>query len=72
MAGITLEQAESKLSTWLDAEDAVAASQSYSISGRMLTRANLKEIRETIDYWERKVHKLSRGGGIKITGATPL
>ena len=75
MAGITLEQAESKLTAWLAAEDAVATSQAYSIGGRSLTRANLKEIRETIDYWDNKVQKLtSRGAGRgpKIFGGTPL
>ena len=71
MAGITLSQAEAKLTLWLAAEEAVASSQSYTLSGRTLTRANLKEIRETIDYWERKVIRLT-GGGIRITGATPL
>ena len=71
MAGITLEQAQAKLDTWLKAEDAVATSQSYNMAGQTLTRANLKEIRETIDYWERKVQRLSRGGGIRISGATP-
>lgn len=71
MAGITLAQAEAKLTLWMDAEDAVANSQSYSISGRSLTRANLKEIRETIDYWEKKVQRLSRGG-IRILGGSPL
>ena len=71
MAGITLAQAESKLTTWLDAEDAVANSQSYGIGSRTLTRANLKEIRETIEYWEKKVQRLSRGG-MRIMGATPI
>ncbi|MFK5951775.1 MAG: DUF6148 family protein [Desulfobacterium sp.] len=70
MAGITLSQAEAKLTTWMAAEDAVATSQAYSIGARQLTRANLKEIRETIDYWEQKVNRLSRGG-IRITGGTP-
>lgn len=62
MAGITLAQAEAKLSTWMDAEDKVASGQSYSISGRSLTRADLGAIRETIDYWDRKVQGLTRGG----------
>lgn len=62
MAGITLAQAEAKLSTWMDAEDKVASGQSYSISGRSLTRADLGAIRETIDYWDRKVQDLTRGG----------
>lgn len=71
MAGITLAQAEAKLATWLDAEDKVATGQSYSIQGRSLTRANLKEIRETIDYWDSKVQRLTRGG-IRVRGMTPV
>jgi hypothetical protein len=70
MAGITLEQAESKLQTWLNAEDKVAANQSYSIAGRSLTRADLSEIRETITFWDNKVQNLSRGG-IKIGHFVP-
>ena len=62
MAGISLSQAESKLTTWLAAEDKVAEGQAYSIGDRALTRADLKEIRETITYWDKKVQQLSRGG----------
>ncbi|MCK5541701.1 MAG: hypothetical protein KAI40_03340 [Desulfobacterales bacterium] len=72
MAGITLEVAEAKLELWLTAEGKVANGQSYSINNRSLTRADLKEIRATIDYWDGKVNKLQRGGGIRITGGTPL
>lgn len=70
MAGITLAQAESQLVVWLEASTAVASGQSYSIAGRSLTRANAGEIRETIEFWDRQVKRLSRGG-IRIRGATP-
>jgi hypothetical protein len=70
MAGITLAQAEAKLQTWVDAEDKVASGQSYSIKDRSLTRADLSEIRKTIDYWEKKVKQLSRGG-MRTTYAVP-
>lgn len=72
MAGITLADAESKLSTWLAADDAVATGQEYYIGTRRLRRADADEIRKNIDYWETKVNKLSRGGGVRITGATPV
>ena len=72
MAGITLAQAEAKLATWMAAEDKVAAGQSYSISGRSLTRANLSDIREAIKFWEVRVQRLSRGGGIRVRGITPV
>ncbi|MEN8702488.1 DUF6148 family protein [Bacillus infantis] len=55
-----LEQAELFLKAWRDAELAVASAQSYSISGRSLTRANLSEIRQQINYWETKVRDLNR------------
>ena len=69
MAGITLSQAEAKLTTWLAAEDQVAAGQAYSIAGRSLSRADLKSIRETIDYWNKKVISLSRGANGRISGS---
>lgn len=68
---ITLAQAEAKVTLWMAAEDAVATGQSYSIGTRSLVRADLKEIRETIDYWEGKVQRLTRGG-IRVFGGTPV
>jgi len=70
MAGITLAQAEAQLSVWLAADAAVATSQSYDMGGRSLTRANAKEIRENIVFWDMQVKRLTRGG-IRVTGATP-
>lgn len=65
MSGITLEQAETNLAKWLAASEAVAAGQSYEISDggmtRQLTRVNAEHIRGMIDYWEKKVARLSRG-----------
>ncbi len=74
MPGITLTIAEAKLTEWLAADTAVAKGQSYTISGRSLSRANSAEIRNNIDYWDRKVQELSSGsrsGGMRIYGATP-
>ena len=62
MAGITLAQAQAQLTTWLAADTAVASGQAYTIGGRSLSRANAKEIRENIQFWDSKVQKLSRGG----------
>lgn len=70
MAGITLAQAEAKLQLWMDAEDKVASGQSYTINNRSLTRADLTSIRDTIDYWERKVQRLGRGG-MRVQLAVP-
>lgn len=71
MAGITLAQAEAKLTLWMDAEDKIASGQSYTIGGRSLTRANLKEVRENIDYWDGKVQRLSRGG-LRMNQVSPV
>jgi len=72
MAGITLEQAEAKLSAYLAAEDAVLAGQSYTIAGRSLTRADLAHIRSGIAAWEQRVIRLDNQGGIRARGAVPL
>lgn len=51
MAIYSKELCQKKLNMWLRAEEAVATGQSYQIGTRMLTRANLKEIREEMEYW---------------------
>lgn len=52
---LTLEQAQTALDAWIAADLAVAKGQSYSMNGRSLTLANTREIREQIQYWERRV-----------------
>ena len=52
---ITLSQAQTALDAWIAADLAVAKGQSYSMNGRSLTLANVKEIREQIQYWERRL-----------------
>lgn len=76
MAGITLEQAQAKLDTWMAAEDAVASGQEYSIASntgsRSLKRADLAEVREQVKFWNGQVKELSRGSsGMRIRGGTP-
>ena len=48
--GITAEIAEKHLNEWLEAELAVCTGQSYTIGSRVLTRANLTEIRNAITF----------------------
>ncbi len=55
MAVFSKKLCEKKLQTWLDAEEAVATGQSYQIGTRMLTRADLKQIREQMEYWGRRL-----------------
>lgn len=58
--GITKEQAQQHLEMWLNAEAEIATSQSYTIGTRTLTRANLKEVRDQIKFWQNKVAELER------------
>ncbi len=60
MAGITQTQAETNLTAWLAASEAVALNQSYTIGDRTLTRANAKQIMEMIEFWDGQVQRLSR------------
>lgn len=55
MAVFSKKLCQTKLQTWLDAEEAVATGQSYQIGTRMLTRADLKQIREQMEYWAGKL-----------------
>lgn len=61
MASWTLEKAKQMLDMWVEAEMAVATSQSYTIGSRSLTRANLAEIRKAIEYWRNEVAALEKG-----------
>ena len=69
---ITLEIAEKRLKMWLDAEAALNHVGSYQIGERTLTYRNLKEVRESIDYWQSKVNSIRRGGSFKIHRAIPI
>ena len=46
------------LDAWLEAELAVTNAQSYTIGSRTMTKANLTEIRKSIEYWQGKVTAL--------------
>lgn len=58
MAAITIKTAKKHLDMWLEAESEVAINQSYTISGKSFTRADLGEIRKQIAYWSNKVQSL--------------
>lgn len=70
MAGITLTQAETQLAAYVAAENKVLQGQAYEISGRRLTRANLAEIRDGMDYWDRKVKELTNSASGRGRAAT--
>ncbi len=56
---VTLKMAQDALNAWIKADLAVAKGQSYSMNGRSITLANIREIREQVIYWERRVAALS-------------
>jgi len=59
----TLDEAKENLQIWLTAERAVATGQSYKIGTRSLTRASLKDIRDSIKFWRNEVDRLESGAG---------
>jgi hypothetical protein len=71
MSGITLAQAEEKLSEVLDAVSAVLAGKEYRIGNRWYRREDLDKLQSAVTFWDTQVKRLSRGGGIRITGGTP-
>lgn len=72
MAGITLAQAEARLTEYLAAEKTVLSGQAYSIAGRSLTKADLQWIQEGIERWDQRVKSLSTSTGGKRYGAIPI
>lgn len=52
---MTQADAQAQLDAWEAASLALASSQSYSIGGRTLTRADGQEIRAQLGYWRRAV-----------------
>lgn len=75
MAIFSKKLCEEKLNTWLAAEEVVATGQSYQIGTRMLTRADLKQIREEIEYWAGKLAQAeaeeTNGGRNRIYRGVP-
>lgn len=55
MAIFAKKLCQEKLNTWLAAEEAIATGQRYQVGTRMLTRADLKEVREEMEYWAGKL-----------------
>ena len=75
MAGISLEIARKHLSAWLEAELEVTTHQSYTIGSRSLTKADLADIRQQIEFWKNEVARLEnvekRGGRNRIFRVVP-
>lgn len=77
MPEMTVAYAEEQLGVWLEALNTVSKGQEYTIggirNGRQLRRADLPEIRKTVDWWEAKLAQLrsGEGSGIRIRRAIP-
>lgn len=55
---VDIETARKHYNAWLEADLKVSQGLIYKIGSRMLTRANVGEIRRQMDYWGRKVKEL--------------
>lgn len=72
MAGITLAQAEAKLTLYLSLDDQLGVNSEVTINGVTYRRHQLKEIRESITYWNRMVNQLSRASsGLRVREVVP-
>jgi hypothetical protein len=56
--GMTLDQWQTRLDAYLEAERRVLDNQAYEVAGRRLTRANLAEIREGINECRAEIKAL--------------
>lgn len=66
MAGMTLAQAEARLTMYLAAEaDILERGQSYAIKGRSMTRADLPTIVATIQQMQALIERLAGTGGVR-------
>lgn len=71
MAGITLEQAEAKLTYWLNLEEQLGINAEVTIGNKTFKRHQLKDIQAMITTWEGRVARLSRSGGIRVMEVIP-
>jgi hypothetical protein len=58
MAGLTLADAEARLAGWLSADAELQTGQTVKFNDRLLTRADALEVRNNIDYWQKKCQEL--------------
>ena len=71
-----LERYKQRLAMYEQAEEAILnGAQSYSMGSRNLTRANLAEVNEMIDYLEKRIaveeSKAKGRGKMKVVGGVP-
>lgn len=71
MAGITLEIAEARLTSYLDAEEKILGGQSVERDGKRLTMADLAAVQEGIALWQKRVERLTRSGRMAAVEVIP-
>lgn len=71
----SVEEVKNRLQIWLNAEEAIAKGQSYSIDNQRVERANLAQVREQIKFWQRELVKaeasVSGKGRRRVTRIVP-
>ena len=75
MPALTLAQAEEQLAEAYSALSAARKMQDYQIStstgGRRVQRASLADLMKDVQYWQRQVNSLARGGNLRTWDAVP-
>lgn len=66
MALFTLPELNEQIVAFKQALLALAVNQSYKLGKREFVRADIKEIRETLEYLDRERSKLASGSGPKF------
>jgi len=71
---MTEAEIQTQLAGWYEALQKLQTGQEYTIggirNGRQLKRADLPEVRNTIDWLERKLLEVRQGGQIRVRKVT--
>jgi len=70
MAILTLQELNDHIAAFKQALLALAVNQSYKLGNREFVRADIQEIRKTLEYLDRKRNKLVSGSGTLSNGVT--
>lgn len=63
MAGLDLATAETKLAQWLEIDTQLQQGQQVRFNDRWLTRADAEQVRNNIDYWNKKCQEAAAAEG---------
>ena len=71
MSSRSADEIRAELVDWYKARAAVSRNQSYTINNRSLTRANLKDVNDTIASLEAELVRAESGGGARMRAGVP-